>query len=65
MTMDDWSFQGVSSFHPRDVSEAIHVHHNHDNVPMEVVESVIMFFSTQLLVNCEIVCGYTPIDGNG
>jgi hypothetical protein len=28
------------------------------------VECVIMFFSIQLLVNCEIVCAITPIDGN-
>jgi hypothetical protein len=62
--MDVCSFHGQSSFCPNDVSESIHVHQIHDDVPFEVVERVIMFFSIQLLVNCEIVCVITPIDGN-
>jgi hypothetical protein len=57
-------FQGDSTLHPNDVSEAIHVHQIHDNVPLAVVECVIMLFSVQLLLNCEIVCAITPIDGN-
>jgi hypothetical protein len=28
----------------------MHVHQIHDNVPLKVVENVIMFFSTQLLI---------------
>jgi hypothetical protein len=52
--IDDCFFQGESSLHPNDVSEAIHVHQIHDNVPVAVVECVIMFFSVQLLVNCEL-----------
>jgi hypothetical protein len=63
--IDDCFFQGESSLHPNDVSEAIHVHQIHDNVPLEVVECAVMFFSIQLLVNCEIVCAITPMDGNG
>jgi hypothetical protein len=62
--MDDCYFQGQSSLHLNDVSEAIHVHQINDNFPLEVVASVIMFFSIQLLVNCEIVRVITPIDGN-
>jgi hypothetical protein len=64
MAMDDCYFQGGSSLYPKNVSEATHVHQIHDNVPLEVVERVIMFFSVQLLVNCEIVFVMTPIDGN-
>jgi hypothetical protein len=37
--MDELFFQGQSSLHPNDVSEAIHVHQIHDIVPLEVVES--------------------------
>jgi hypothetical protein len=62
--MDDCSFQGQPSLNPRDVSEAIHMNQIHDNFPLEVVERVIMVFSIQLLVNCEIVCVITPIKGN-
>jgi hypothetical protein len=51
--------------YPNDVSEVIHVCQILDIVPLEVVECAIMFFLIQLLVNCEIVCGITPIDGNG
>jgi hypothetical protein len=47
--MDDCLFQGQSSLHPNDVSGAIYVHQIHDNVPLEVVDCVIMFFSIQLL----------------
>jgi hypothetical protein len=64
MAMDDWYFQGQSSLHPNDVSEAINVRQIHDIVPLAVVECVIMFFSVQLLVNCEIVYAITPIVGN-
>jgi hypothetical protein len=48
-----------------DISEAIHMRQIHCNLPLEVVESAIMFFSIQLLVKCEIVCVITLIDGNG
>jgi hypothetical protein len=65
MVIDDCFFQGQSSLHPNDVSEAIHVYQIHDNVPLEMVECVIMFFSIQLLVNFELVPAITPIDGNG
>jgi hypothetical protein len=66
MAMDDCFFKGKSSLNPNDVTEGIkHVHQIHDNVPLKVAESVIMFFSLQPLVNCEIVCVITPIDGNG
>jgi hypothetical protein len=47
--MDDCSFEGVSSLHPNDVPEAIHINQTHDNVPLEVAGSVITFFSMQLL----------------
>jgi hypothetical protein len=57
--------QGQSSLHANEESEAIHVHQIHVNVPLEVVECVIMFFSIKLPVNCEIVCVTTPIEGNG
>jgi hypothetical protein len=60
--MDDCYFQGQSSLRPNDVLEATHVHQILDNVPLEVVERGIMFFS---ILNCEIVCVITPIDGNG
>jgi hypothetical protein len=43
--MDDCSFQGWSSLHRSDVSEAINVCQTHDNAPLEVVGIVIMFFS--------------------
>jgi hypothetical protein len=65
MAMDDCSFQGGSSLNPNDVSKAIDVYQIHDNVPLEVVESVILLSSIHLLVNCEILCVITPIDGNG
>jgi hypothetical protein len=61
--INDCYFQGQISLHPNDVSESIHVHQIHDNVPLEVVERVIMFFTIQLLVNCEIVYVITPIEG--
>jgi hypothetical protein len=57
--------KGLPSLHPNDVYEARNVHQIHDNVAQEVVECVIMFFSIRLLVKCEILCGITPIDGNG
>jgi hypothetical protein len=63
--MDDCSFKGVSSLHPNDISEAIHMHQTHDNVPLEVAGSVIMFFSMQLPVKSENVCIITLTDGNG
>jgi hypothetical protein len=62
--IDDCFFQGQSSLHPNDVSEVMHVCQNQDNVPLEGVECVLMFFSIQLLVNCENVCAIKPIDGN-
>jgi hypothetical protein len=62
--MDDCNFQEESSLNPKVVSESIHMHQIHDNVPLEMVERVIMFFSIQLLVNCEIICVITPIEGN-
>jgi hypothetical protein len=65
VTINDFYFQGQTSLHPNDVSKAIHAHLIHDYVPLDVVESVIMFFSIQLLVNCEIVWIITPIEGNG
>jgi hypothetical protein len=34
-------------------SEAKHVHHIHDNVPLEVLESVIMLFSMYMVANYE------------
>jgi hypothetical protein len=64
MAMDDGYFQVRSSLHPNDVCEAKHVCQIHDIVPLEVVDCAIMFFSIQLLVNCEIVCAITPIEGN-
>jgi hypothetical protein len=51
--MDDWSLQGPPLVHLNDVSEAIHIFQIHDNVPLEVVEILIMFFSILLLVNYE------------
>jgi hypothetical protein len=39
-----------------DVFEAIHVCLIHDNVPLEVVESVIIFFSIHMVVNYENKC---------
>jgi hypothetical protein len=65
MAMDNCYFQGGSSLHPKDVSEATHVHPIHDNDPLAVVESNIMFFFLQLLGDCGIVCVITPFDGNG
>jgi hypothetical protein len=53
--INDCYFQGQSSLHPNDVSEAIHVHQIHDNVPLAVMERVVMAFFIQLLANCEIV----------
>jgi hypothetical protein len=41
------------------------MHQIHDNLPLELVESVIMFFSIQLLVKCDNVCAITLIDCNG
>jgi hypothetical protein len=64
IAMDDCFFQGQSSLHPNDVSEAINLRHIHNNVPLDLVESVIMFSAIQLLVKCEILCVITPIDGN-
>jgi hypothetical protein len=43
MAMDDCSFIGESSLQPNDVCVAINVRQIHDFVPLEVVESVIMF----------------------
>jgi hypothetical protein len=62
--MDDCIFQGQSSLTPDDVFEAIHVCQIHDIAPLEVMECVIMSFSIQLLVYCEIVCVITLIDDN-
>jgi hypothetical protein len=33
----------------------------HDNLPLKGVESVIMFFSIQLLVKCDKVCVITHL----
>jgi hypothetical protein len=65
MAMDDCSFQGGPSLYLNDVTEVMHVRQIHDNVPLEVVESVLMLFSIQLLVNYEIGRVITPIDGYG
>ena len=60
----DCFFQGQLSYHPNNVSEVIHVCQIHDNLPFEVMESVIMFFYIQLLVQWENVCAITLIVGN-
>jgi hypothetical protein len=39
-------FQGDSTLHPNDVSEAIHVHQIHDNVPLAVVVCYHAFLRT-------------------
>jgi ABC-type uncharacterized transport system permease subunit len=65
MAMDYCFLQRHSSLNPNYVFEAIHVHLIHDNVPLKVVESIIMLSFIQLLANCEIACAITPIDGNG
>jgi hypothetical protein len=44
MVIDDCVFQGEPSIHPNDVSEALHLHQIHNNVQLEVVESIIIFF---------------------
>jgi alanine-alpha-ketoisovalerate/valine-pyruvate aminotransferase len=59
--IDDCSFQVYSSLHPNDLSEAMHVHQIHDNVLLEVVERVIMFFSMQLQEQWKTLCVITPI----
>jgi hypothetical protein len=46
--MRDCFFQRQTSLHLIEVSKVIHVHQIHDKAPLEVVESVIMFFSIQL-----------------
>jgi hypothetical protein len=46
MAIDDCSCQGQTSLRPNDVSEAIHVHQIHDDVPLEVVEGVIFLHTT-------------------
>jgi hypothetical protein len=65
MVIDPCFFQGMSSLHTNNVLEAIHIRQIHENVPLDEVESVIMFFAIQLLVNCEVLCVIIPIDGNG
>jgi hypothetical protein len=57
MVMENFFYQGGSSLHLNDVSKAI--------LLRQMVESVIMFFSIQLLVKREKVSVITLIDGNG
>jgi hypothetical protein len=56
MAMDNYFYQGGSSFNP-----------NYVCLPLEVVESVITFFSIQLLTASKILnlCAIILIDGNG
>jgi hypothetical protein len=61
MAIDDCSFQGQTSQHSNDISESIHMHQIHDNVLLEVMERVIMFFSMQMQVQWQTLCVITPI----
>jgi hypothetical protein len=55
MVIDACFFQGMSSLHTNNVLEAIHIRQIHENVALDKVESEIMFFAIQMLVNCDIV----------
>jgi hypothetical protein len=64
MAMNDWNIQGATSLSPNDVSEAIHTRQIHDNLPLEVVEGIIMIFYLLQLVKWKNEWNVTSTDGN-